>query len=288
MSKPRPLDDAERKLATVTAQLVARAEEARLPDPPDKLGITPAAIRLLARAYLELLDQVRAVSDAFTKVGLAHRPFESADLHTKFWRPVANLHAKLWLPVADLDLIVRAQNTLKNAGISYVGELVQADKRTLRRLKNFGKVSLKEVEEALAAKDLCLGQDLDGWPGPRWECHAEHPYLRKVGPQVIASPPTHTATVVDPLLALYCRVMREMESAFVKHESYVVRAWDGMDGCWTDCTGEVGRDEALRCWAEKTDGGTRHVAYAEIDYYRIFPGDTRMLWDGSEGREMHR
>jgi hypothetical protein len=61
-----------------------------------------------------------------------------------------------------------------------------------------------------------------------------------------------------------------------------------MDGCWTDCTGEVGRDAALRVWAERTDGGTRCVAYAEIDYYRIFPGGTRMNSDGSEGRELHR
>ena len=90
------------------------------------------------------------------------------------------------------------------------------------------------------------------------------------------------------LIALYCRVMNDVAEVFVKYESYAVRHWDGMDGCWTDCTGDVGREEALRYWADKTDGGTHHVAYAEIDYYRIFPGGTRMVWDGSEGREMHR
>jgi hypothetical protein len=82
--------------------------------------------------------------------------------------------------------------------------------------------------------------------------------------------------------------MHETAQGFVKCETYVVRVWDGMDGCWTDCTGEVGRDAALRVWAERTDGGTRCVAYAEIDYYRIFPGGTRMNSDGSEGRELHR
>jgi hypothetical protein len=64
--------------------------------------------------------------------------------------------------------------------------------------------------------------------------------------------------------------------------------WDGMDGCWTNCTGEVSRDEALRTWAKETDGGTQRVKFDEIDYYRIFPGGTRMAWDGSEGREMFR
>lgn len=92
----------------------------------------------------------------------------------------------------------------------------------------------------------------------------------------------------DQLLALYCHVMREVAEVFVKYESYVVRLWDGMDGCWTNCTDEVSRGEALHYWAWKTAGGEHHVSYAEIDYYRIFPGGTHMHWDGSEGREMHR
>ncbi len=96
------------------------------------------------------------------------------------------------------------------------------------------------------------------------------------------------AQSTEDLLALYCRVMHETAAVFVKYEHYIVRQWDGMDGCWTDCTGDVGREEALRYWAEKTDGGVHRVAYAEIDYYRIFPGGTRMLWDGLEGGELHR
>lgn len=92
----------------------------------------------------------------------------------------------------------------------------------------------------------------------------------------------------EQLLALYCRVMHEVERDFATHASYVLRVWDGMDGCWTAVTGDVDREKALRCWAECTDGGTRRVSYDEIDYYRIFPGGTHMLWDGSEGQEMHR
>lgn len=92
----------------------------------------------------------------------------------------------------------------------------------------------------------------------------------------------------DELLTIYCRAMHEVADVFVKYASYVVRQWDGMDGCWTDCTGEVGRDEALRVWAERTDGGAHRIGYAEIDYYRIFPGASQMKWDGSDGREMHR
>jgi hypothetical protein len=92
----------------------------------------------------------------------------------------------------------------------------------------------------------------------------------------------------DDRFGIYCRVMREVAEVFIKHESYIVRVWDGLDGCWTDCTGEVGCDEALRVWLERTEGGTRQVSYADIDYYKIFPSDTRMHFDGAEERGMHR
>jgi hypothetical protein len=107
-------------------------------------------------------------------------------------------------------------------------------------------------------------------------------------PRLVLAPEVIAKLSSDDLLALYCRVMGDVAEVFVKYETYVVRVWDGMDGCWTDCTRAVGRDEALRVWADRTDGGAHRVAYAEIDYYRIFPGGTRMQWDGTEGREMHR
>ena len=197
-----PLDDGARQFADATARVIAMAEEIGLPDPPDKLGVPPHAFRLLARAHVELRDQVRALHDlvdqtdpsdpsgaALTKVGLALRP---------------------------PDMIAAT-----------------------RRLR-------------------------------------------------LALTPAQVEASCADLLALYCRVMGEIAEVFVKYEAYIVRGWDGMDGCWTDCTGEVGCEEALRVWAERTNGGTRCVAYAEIDYCRIFPGGARMHWDGAEGREMHR
>jgi hypothetical protein len=94
--------------------------------------------------------------------------------------------------------------------------------------------------------------------------------------------------VSDALAALYARVMHPAID-FARHQTFVVRVWDGMDGCWSDCTGEVDRDEALRIWADRTNGGTHRVSFREIDYYAIFPSGTRMLWDGAdEEGEMFR
>lgn len=69
---------------------------------------------------------------------------------------------------------------------------------------------------------------------------------------------------------------------------FVVRLWDGMDGCWTDVSEPVSRAEALAVWWKHTHKGRKKIRFADIDYYRIFNEGTAMLWDGREGREMHR
>jgi len=80
-----------------------------------------------------------------------------------------------------------------------------------------------------------------------------------------------------------------MESdLFTANAKFTVRLWDGMDGCWCDCAKDVSKEEALKVWADRTKNGTEKVSFSEIDYYRIFPGGTRMKWNGDEGREMFR
>lgn len=106
-------------------------------------------------------------------------------------------------------------------------------------------------------------------------------------PRLVPTPTQIVGMTVVQLIALYHSVMGSTLD-FTAHQIFIVRVWDGMDGCWTDCTHNVPREEALRTWASRTDGGAHHVAYDEIDYYAIFPGGTHMLWDGSEGMEMHR
>ncbi len=220
-----PLDDSERRLAGATAHLITKAAEIGLPDTPDKLGVTPLAIQLLARSYIELWnDPGPAIQDRIGQI--ARVAIEGA-----------------------LREVARQQGGIAS------GQIIDDAKS----------------EGMLAAK-------------PFMGALSQQP----TGPRIVRTPNEIAKLPSAELLAIYCRVMREVEDVFVKYESYIVRQWDGMDGCWTDCTSNVSRDEALRYWAEKTDGGTHHIAYAEIDYYRIFPAGARMLWDGSEGGEMHR
>lgn len=66
--------------------------------------------------------------------------------------------------VDDLELSVRSANCLKNDNIVYIGELVQKTESEMMRTPNFGRKSLNEIKELLAAYDLHLGMQIENWP----------------------------------------------------------------------------------------------------------------------------
>lgn len=78
-------------------------------------------------------------------------------------------------------------------------------------------------------------------------------------------------------LALYCRVTM---CQLITSGLFTVRVWDGMDGCWCDVETNVELAFALRRWCKETKDGTANTNYHHIDYYCIFPADTKMLWSG--------
>ena len=67
-------------------------------------------------------------------------------------------------PVDELELSVRSFNCLQNAGIKYIGDLVQKSEAEMLKTKNFGRKSLKEIKELLDEMDLELGMRLENWP----------------------------------------------------------------------------------------------------------------------------
>ena len=71
--------------------------------------------------------------------------------------------ANTWLgkSVEELELSVRANNCLRNANITTIGELVQRTEAELMKTKNFGKKSLQEIKDELARIGLSLGMRLD-------------------------------------------------------------------------------------------------------------------------------
>lgn len=59
---------------------------------------------------------------------------------------------------------------------------------------------------------------------------------------------------------------------------FVVRLYDGFDNEWMDITGPVSKQEAVRVWNERTGYGTHNTKYSDIDYFKIYPADTTMLF----------
>src|SRR5690606_8842318 len=67
------------------------------------------------------------------------------------------LYQQFMLPVSELDLSVRAANCLEAENIRTLGELCRMKQDDLVKLRNFGRVTLKEIEKKLHERGLRLG-----------------------------------------------------------------------------------------------------------------------------------
>ena len=63
-------------------------------------------------------------------------------------------------PISILDLTTRASNSLKNAEIETIGQLISYSEVDLMEFDKFGKTSLKEIKEKLSAIGLSLKEQL--------------------------------------------------------------------------------------------------------------------------------
>ncbi len=70
----------------------------------------------------------------------------------------------LFKRVDELELSVRSQNCLQNAGIEYIYQLVEKSEAEMLKTKNFGRKSLNEIKEILNDLQLSLGMKLSNFP----------------------------------------------------------------------------------------------------------------------------
>jgi DNA-directed RNA polymerase subunit alpha len=78
---------------------------------------------------------------------------------------LAGLDALLAKNIDELDLSVRSANSLKNANIHTLRDLVRRSEKDMLETKNFGKKSLEEVQEVLDKLGLSLGMEVPDRPG---------------------------------------------------------------------------------------------------------------------------
>jgi DNA-directed RNA polymerase subunit alpha len=60
------------------------------------------------------------------------------------------------MSIEELDFSVRSYNSLKRAGISTVGELINKSEEEMMTIRNLGRKSLKEVKDKLEELNLSL------------------------------------------------------------------------------------------------------------------------------------
>jgi DNA-directed RNA polymerase subunit alpha len=65
------------------------------------------------------------------------------------------------MSVNEIELSVRAANCLNNANITTVGQLAMKSEQEMLKYRNFGKKSLNEIKEKLAALGLTLGMSFE-------------------------------------------------------------------------------------------------------------------------------
>lgn len=70
----------------------------------------------------------------------------------------------LYKRVDELELSVRSQNCLQNAGIEFIYQLVERTEAEMLKTKNFGRKSLNEIKEILDDLGLSLGMKLHNFP----------------------------------------------------------------------------------------------------------------------------
>src|SRR5580765_1920407 len=73
----------------------------------------------------------------------------------------AKMKKLLNMSVNEIELSVRAANCLNNANITTVGQLAMKSESEMLKYRNFGKKSLNEIKEKLAALALSLGMNID-------------------------------------------------------------------------------------------------------------------------------
>lgn len=94
-------------------------------------------------------------------VGYDKNAVEFEKEETKVDDEKSKLKKLLNMSVNEIELSVRAANCLNNANITSVGQLAMKSESEMLKYRNFGKKSLNEIKEKLAALGLSLGMTLD-------------------------------------------------------------------------------------------------------------------------------
>ncbi len=85
----------------------------------------------------------------------------------------ARVRRQLDKSVEELELSVRSSNCLRAAEIKTIGDLVQKTEGEMLKFRNFGRKSLKEIQDILGEMGLSFGMDVSRYLEPRTPANIE-------------------------------------------------------------------------------------------------------------------
>ena len=112
-------------------------------DPRDAIG-EAAEILIRQLAIFTDLDRIEGLTDGAGDFREVEAP---------------QAHGMENFPIEELELGVRSYNCLKRVGIETIGDLVTKSESELAAIPNFGKKSIEEVKETLAAHGLSMREE---------------------------------------------------------------------------------------------------------------------------------
>ena len=107
----------------------------------------------LARASEILIEQLMTFANPERIEGIGGQAAEAEAAEPSLAHGMENF------PIEELELGVRSYNCLKRVGIETIGDLVSKTENELSAIPNFGRKSIEEVKDALAAHGLLLRGD---------------------------------------------------------------------------------------------------------------------------------
>lgn len=110
----------------------------------------------ISKAAMLLKDHLTLFIDAEESIREPEEEPEDSEL--------AGMDALLARTIDDLELSVRSANSLKNANIHTLRDLVRRSEKEMLETKNFGQKSLEEVQDLLENLGLSLGMDVPEQP----------------------------------------------------------------------------------------------------------------------------
>ena len=122
---------------------------------------TDVAAQRHAVAFLRSKDAVKDAAEILIKYLSIFTDIDAADLALRpdgaaVEAAAPSAHGMENILIEELELGVRSYNCLKRVGIETIGDLISKSEAELAAIPNFGKKSIEEVKETLAAHGLNL------------------------------------------------------------------------------------------------------------------------------------